>query len=92
MLTAPPALSLLVRGDLPLPRTWHHMLQPQLPSDDHSFGQMGALDGDIAQVRPVFVHALGVDHAPQLQTFANFHPGSVLDKLLQFELLYDGRP
>lgn len=68
------------------------MLQPQLPSDDHSFGQMGALDGDIAQVRPVFVHALRVDHAPQLQTFANFHPGSVLDKLLQFELLYDGRP
>ena len=92
VLTAPPALSFLVRGDLPLPRTWHHMLKSQLPCDNHLFGQMGALDGDIAHVRPLLIHALRMDHTPQLQTFAYILPLTVLLILLQLELLCYGHP
>ena len=51
---------------------------------------MGALDGDIAHVRPLLIHALRMDHTPQLQTFAHILPLTVLGILLQLELLCDG--
>ena len=88
VLAASPAFSFLVRGDLPLPRTWHHMLKSQLPCDNHLFGQMGALDGDIAHVSPLLIHTLGMDHTPKLQTFTHTHPCLVLDSLLQMQLVH----